>query len=294
MSGNRDLGEVLEEYLIDGTNAGDLDPALARVAGSLKMEWNRELAQSVTPPAVRTTKSHSRLNRIQVYVGLAAAILVALVGIEYVPGKKAVVKSYTTAPGQRATVTLADGSQVILAPATALKVQNRTVELEGEALFTVTGRSEEPFTVKTGNYTTRVLGTTFSVRSYQNEGLYVAVAEGRVMVDNSVLANGDIATVAAGGAVNVSHDAERVADMLAFARGKLVLDVQTLADAAPQIARWYGLNIKVDSSAAGQRIGITLEKEAPSAALDIIAELTHTTYRMDGRVVTFSLRNPSL
>ncbi len=213
---------------------------------------------------------------------------------------------YATAEGQRATVTLPDGTIATLAPATTLRVNNDVVELSGEALFTVTHSAGTPFIVRTGNIDTRVLGTTFGVRRYVTDSFtHVTVAEGRVAVyetsvahgsnrdfsKSTVLSNGDFAVVHPNGSIEVTHDAERVLASLAFAQGRLLFDGATLGDAVPAISRWLNLKITVDSSASWRPFSATFHHETPAQVLDMIATLTQTTYVMNNNVVVFTGRS---
>src|SRR5690606_24659770 len=95
------------------------------------------------------------------------------------------VTTYATQPGERAILTLPDGSQVILAPQTQLSVPERfgvgtrTVELQGNAYFDVTTVAEIPFTVTTGTVQTRVLGTRFDISNFADDlAVRVAVVSG--------------------------------------------------------------------------------------------------------------------
>ncbi len=79
------------------------------------------------------------------------------------------------------TVTLKKGSK--LQVANDFGVQNRTVLLTGEAFFEVKKDPLHPFLVYAGGIVTKVLGTSFNVRAYNNETkTLVAVRTGRVTV----------------------------------------------------------------------------------------------------------------
>lgn len=226
------------------------------------------------------------------YSALAAAVVfIAIQGREQgTPAEHN--RIYRTTAGERATVTLGDGSRVTLAPATTMSVRGRTVTLTGEALFTITRHTENPFTVRTPHAIARVLGTSFGVRDYPTDSIVrVAVAEGKVAVsalnESSVLTNGDLATVNWRGTLVTNHDAEEVASWLAFAQGRLVLGLQPLSEAAPQIGRWFDLDVRVHPAVADRMMRVTLHTEGASESLDVIARLTETTYTRNGHVVTF-------
>jgi ferric-dicitrate binding protein FerR (iron transport regulator) len=102
--------------------------------------------------------------------------------------------TYTTAPGQRTRLMLADGSQVTLSGASRLDVPtdyvtgHHTVWLVGEARFTVPHHAGTAFTVVSGPTITRVLGTSFLVRRYGADGVtLVTVYEGKVAIGATIL-----------------------------------------------------------------------------------------------------------
>ncbi len=91
-------------------------------------------------------------------------------------------------------VFLPDGSKVTLEPGSKLRhpkhfdSNSRTVYLEGSGFFDVTKDSERPFLVYSGAVLTRVLGTSFSIKSIaETGGTEVAVVTGKVMVEKSKL-----------------------------------------------------------------------------------------------------------
>ena len=88
----------------------------------------------------------------------------------------------------RKTLTLPDGSEVLLSTASTLQLSDafgkgdRNVYLEGEAFFTVRSNTNLPFTVVTRKAATTVLGTAFKVRCY-GEDAQVMLASGKVRVE---------------------------------------------------------------------------------------------------------------
>ncbi|MDR2809297.1 MAG: FecR family protein, partial [Tannerellaceae bacterium] len=91
--------------------------------------------------------------------------------------------------GQRAELTLPDGSKVWLNAQSSLTYPsrfeegNRVVKLDGEAYFVVQHREEQAFVVKTKQMDIQVLGTEFSVTAYDGYPTSeVALLKGRVEV----------------------------------------------------------------------------------------------------------------
>ena len=91
--------------------------------------------------------------------------------------------------GQRADLTLADGTKVSLNSGTVLHYppvfsgKERKVRIEGEARFDVTHDSRHPFIVETYAADVRVLGTSFVVYAEKDGGEFsTSLIEGRVKV----------------------------------------------------------------------------------------------------------------
>ncbi|NLU90835.1 FecR family protein [Chitinophaga sp. Ak27] len=98
---------------------------------------------------------------------------------------------YTRA-GQLSKITLTDSSIIWLNASSHLRYPeqfstNRTVYLEGEAYFDVHQDPQHPFLIESNGYRTRVLGTTFNIRSYTAPNTYkVTVSSGKVAVYQGV------------------------------------------------------------------------------------------------------------
>jgi len=95
---------------------------------------------------------------------------------------------YSTAPGERRTLTLTDGSTVELNARSRIRVAysstGRDVELlEGQALFKVARSPSRPFVVHSGDSSVRAVGTQFDVNR-SHGAMIVTVVEGRVAVTN--------------------------------------------------------------------------------------------------------------
>ena len=91
--------------------------------------------------------------------------------------------------GQPMVVLLPDNSSVLLSTGSQLRFhkQNtdtlREVYLQGEGFFEVSKNPDKPFIVYTTNMTTKVLGTSFQIRSFDEEkDAYVKVKTGKVSV----------------------------------------------------------------------------------------------------------------
>lgn len=201
MTGNPDRREELDEarallYVLAEkelyTGAEELDERVRDMLGQVRQHATRTPARA-KPAFYR-------------YFGIAASIcLVVGLGLlgyrfmEQKPGnpgessgmghnaKDSIVHfNRTTKP---VTILLEDSSLVTLAPESELTFpekfapEKREVHLKGEAFFQISHNPDRPFLVKTKELVTRVLGTSFTVRSFEKDpDASVSVKTGRVSV----------------------------------------------------------------------------------------------------------------
>ncbi len=214
----------------------------------------------------------------------------------------------STTRGQRLSVRLTDGTLVALAPGTTLRtpsthgVRDRTVQLEGEAAFTVTHDAARPFAVATPRAVARDLGTHFVVRAYAGDPLTdVVVAEGRVAVgrgnsaaerlspDSLVIARGERVRVDPAGRLALTKGVP-LDRYFAWTEGRLVFQRTPLREAVAQIERWYDLDIRLASPELGEQ-GVTAsfrDGEPASQVLQVIATVLKLEAEQTGaRTYTF-------
>ncbi len=237
----------------------------------------------------------------------AAAVLVLLVGIGLgsLRSKQRLVRQqeYATAPGQRETIVLTDGTQLTLAPASRIEIPadyaagHRAIGLEGEAFFTVVHDAVHPFSVQSGYAVTTDVGTAFDVRAYPEDTLVaVAVTEGRAAVHSvsalpraAVVAvgAGDLALVGRDGGTMVRHGVD-LASYQRWTTGTLVFDQTPLAQVAAQLSRWYDVEIRLgDPVLNRQALTATVTESSPRDAVDALADAAHL--RVERRGQTFTL-----
>jgi transmembrane sensor len=173
--------------------------------------------------------------------------------------------TYATRIGEQRTVTLTDGSTVVLNADTRIKVRftaaTRVVDLvEGQALFHVAKNPSRPFIVFSGEARVRAVGTQFDV--YQKtEGTVVTVVEGRVAVfspparsDTASASSGQVGTVllSAGEQVTVTPRKlaaprrANAAAVTAWTEGKLVFDSTPLSEVMQEFNRYSHRPLSID------------------------------------------------
>lgn len=225
-----------------------------------------------------------------------AAVLIPAIGIALFFFLRPESKQYITIlnpSGQVKLVSLPDGSRVWLNAATKLRYResftdHREIILDGEAFFDVHRDLQHPFTINGGNVTTTVLGTSFNVKAYESDTVtVVTVVTGRVGVKTSSMSR---ATLTPAGQLHfnrVSKTAStKVVDTiaaLAWRKGKLSFDGQSLAEISKTIEYWYGVSIVFRNPAMRNcRYYMSFENTITlDTLLSTMSELTRMKYIVD-------------
>lgn len=125
-----------------------------------------------------------------VKVAAAASVLLVL-GLRWLAWDKTEItyQSVYVPAGQRAELKLADGTKVWLNSQSKLSFPTefnedyRTVTLEGEGYFEVTGNKEQPFIVETNKFDIKVVGTEFNVCAYNEDEFWeTALIKGQIEI----------------------------------------------------------------------------------------------------------------
>jgi transmembrane sensor len=167
---------------------------------------------------------------------------------------------YATARAEQRSLTLADGSTVLLDADSAIAVdlgaKERRVELiRGTAFFSVIP-GQTPFSVAARNGEARVLGTRFEVAAEDRE-VSVTLDSGSVEValrdgaGSLVLKPGESVAYGTGGLG--SAQAVDLAETTAWRQGRYIFTNARLADVLERIGRYRGGRILVTSSSLGER-----------------------------------------
>lgn len=254
-------------------------------------------ARVSSPPLTLTPKSAPRAAGWRRVTGLAAGLLLALGGAglwrvardsssHVAPAAEAPMREFATKPGQRATISLVDGTTVTLGVASTLRVRPydraapgpREVYLEGEAVFDVAHDERRPFLVHSRRAVTEDLGTRFGVRAYAGDTLVrVVVAAGKVALrpsaapagSGALLGPGDLGRLDDGGRAVVERGVDAAA-YLAWTDGRLVFHDVPLGEVATQLGRWFDVTIDVPAGVAKRRVTLDMPARALTDVLDAV------------------------
>lgn len=229
----------------------------------------------------------------------AFGVMVALSTWLFTSNNRAALSSdsftYATSDGEQASVILPDGSSVLLNVGTRLTVPSdysasrRSLQLEGEAFFSVEQSAKSPFVVYAGVSATRVLGTRFGVRHYATDtAVVVSVQEGRVSTQSLVLSANQSATVSR---LGVASRRPFQPGEFSYTTGILTLDYQPLIEAVPALNRWYDVDIRLASpDLAHERILGQFRKGSVSELMNIFQVVLDLKVERSGRIITLYKR----
>lgn len=170
-----------------------------------------------------------------------------------------VYKELKTLKGQKLNVTLSDGTVVWLNSESSLrfpirfKGELRELKFTGEAYFSVAKDPSKPFIIHTAKTKIQVLGTKFNLRAMASENTTsVVVAEGKVKFTGGSDKQQLILTANKRGILETTSTSQMMkteavyaGKYMAWKNNELVLDNQTLEEAALTLERWYNVKIKI-------------------------------------------------
>jgi transmembrane sensor len=293
--------------------AADADLDDAAVGRAMGEVWERlapEVGEAGGRPVYRPTAPGRRFRitggRRTLLGPLAAALAVLTVGgglaaSLWLKGRNAPpgrMQVASTAPGERASFHLPDGTRVMLSVASRLRYParfesaRREVSLEGEAYFDVVHQGVGPFVVKAGGLVARDLATRFTVRAYPEEsGARVVVREGKVAIraadrgPEQEVAPGQLGRLGQGGTPLV--ETADTGALFAWTEGKLVFEATPLREALPQLGRWFDLDFRLaDDSLGDIPLTATLKSQPTPDVLGSLSASLGLLHRQRGRTVT--------
>ncbi|ASK36062.1 iron dicitrate transport regulator FecR [Alcanivorax sp. N3-2A] len=251
------------------------DPRRRQVLEQIRRMW-----QATEPTVERRRQRRRQLT------GLGAALLLVLAGAQ-LPWIYWTA-DYRTTAGEIRTLTLPDGSQVVLNSGSAIDVSysdtTRTVELvRGELLATVAKAPDRPFRVITRDLTATALGTEYSVR-LEHGFTRVAVQESTVAVtprdggDGLELSAGQQADLNGDGVIAREASPRQRPD---WADGRLAFSNAPLTDVVERLARHRPGLLTLDDALANspRRFTGVLPADNSDAALALLADTLNLEVR---------------
>ncbi|MCE7055243.1 FecR domain-containing protein [Algoriphagus sp. AGSA1] len=208
---------------------------------------------------------YNRFLKVNQFIKIAAVLLlgvllaylgrVAFDEGELIEEAPLIVEDYSSPPGVKSSLTLSDGSKVILNSGSRLNyVKNfesdqRVVELEGEAFFEVAKDSSRPFRVKTGPVVTTAIGTSFNIKAYSGSSIDVSLTTGKVEVEVNFEEKTTI-DLSPGEAVNINRETQRSnkvsfneEQVIAWTKKTIYFRETPFSEIKRVLENWYGVEI---------------------------------------------------
>jgi transmembrane sensor len=211
-------------------------------------------------------------------------------------------KKVQTLNGQRGRIDLPDGSVVYLNAGSTLTYPEtfsdtlRSVALTGEAFFEVVKNPVKPFVVQTKDIQTKVLGTSFNVRSFDAEGATaVSLVTGKVQVVREYAGRNRQEHLLDPGQRLVYHPADQtfdkenfdIEDITGWKDGILVFTDTDFAATIERLEQWYGVKITVQRAPSKDwHVNGHFENEPLSEVLASIQFVYNIEYTIKGNTVT--------
>lgn len=198
--------------------------------------------------------------------------------------------------GDKATVVLPDGTDVILNSASQLSYlrdfgkNERRVQLDGEGYFQVAHDTHRTFIVQVGELEVKVLGTVFNVCAYNNEqDVTVVLLEGKVGVQTP----SSSLIMKPGEKMNYNKSTHKLTtekvypeDYVTWTKGSLYFQNESLDNIMKALSRAYDVTIRIDSPRiAEERFTGTIPGGGIQNALNIIMLTSPFRYEVKDSVI---------
>jgi ferric-dicitrate binding protein FerR (iron transport regulator) len=205
------------------------------------------------------------------------------------------VRTLSTQRGQRAELTLLDGTSARLGASSRLIVppgfeEIRAVKVDGYASFTPAKGIDLPFVARAGLATVRTTDATFDVAARaEDEPAVVRVREGTA----TATVGDETRTLQAGSALAIGTDgrmttpsATMMEEAFAWTDGRLAIVNRPLRQVLPMLNDWYRLQIIVpDSSVLSRAATMRASLDSPTDAMAAVESSAGVTIKYEGKLL---------
>ena len=291
---------------------------------NLEKDWDyisQRIEQSNSADQEVRVQKFRRLRRRQQIISnllkVAALFLVAFTSVfltlQYAPANEPAVyepvfKEISTKAGERANVDLGDGTKVFLNADSKLTVpdsfspQQRIVRLNGQAFFDVMPDENRPFYIETNNAIIEVVGTSFDVKSYDDdEKIRVVVQEGTVELKKAeekaeklVINKGYLGSLNRDAGSFSRELVEDVSVYTGWKEGRLVFKNTPFEEVLAHIKRWYDVDVILEfsnDSLLEKEFTADLKTRSVADVFDVISMSMNIEYDLNQTKDTITVRN---
>lgn len=208
--------------------------------------------------------------------------------------------------GQKATITLPDGSRVSLNSQSKLTYSStfnrkkRELQLDGEAYFEVAHNPNKPFIVYSKDISVEALGTAFGIKAYNEDNLISSILmRGKVRVTTpdgaDILLPNDRLTYDKTTHEKVKSTVTNATDFTGWIHNELRFENESLWDISKTIQRIYNVEIVFASEKLKkQRYTGTINNNSLESVLNIISLTSPVSFQINNQQVTLSENKKSM
>lgn len=236
---------------------------------------------------------------------LAAAVILFVCMLWSRPSENAAPEIFEIVAerGQKSSVTLPDGSRVMINSASTISytsdynVKERNVFLSGEAYFDVASNADIPFVVHADKVSVTALGTEFNVKAYAEDPYVVTtLVEGSVRTEAGtqyeLLTRAQEASYNKEADVLLAYDVKDISRAVPWIRNELLFENESLADIAVTLERMYNVTIVFEDEAAkGYSYTGLIRNNSLQNVLELISSTSPVGYKMNSGIIRFYMKH---
>ena len=236
---------------------------------------------------------------------LAAAVILFMCMLWSRPSENAAPEIFEIVAerGQKSSVTLPDGSRVMINSASTISytsdynVKERNVFLSGEAYFDVASNADIPFVVHADKVSVTALGTEFNVKAYAEDPYVVTtLVEGCVRTEAGtqyeLLTRAQEASYNKEADVLLAYDVKDISRAVPWIRNELLFENESLADIAVTLERMYNVTIVFEDEAAkGYSYTGLIRNNSLQNVLELISSTSPVGYKMNSGIIRFYMKH---
>lgn len=201
-----------------------------------------------------------------------------------------------TERGEKSTIILPDGTNVILNSSSRLKYsnnygeKNRSIDLEGEAYFDVTRDTKKEFIVHTNNLDIKVIGTSFNISSYTDtKDITIVLLKGKVKIQSAELSY----IMSPGEKIKYNKNTKKITkedvfptDYITWTKGDLYFEKESLENIIKTISRVYNVDVQYNAMDVKDVVfSGTIPKCEIKDAMNMITSASSFTYQMTDSII---------
>ena len=174
----------------------------------------------------------------------------------------------------------------------------RVVDLKGEAYFDVRKDSLHPFIVRVNGAEVQVLGTSFNINAYGDDGrMYTTLVDGSIRFSSEKSGQEEVLTPGMQSVMSLETGKFMLYEVdvepyIAWRKGRFVFQSMTLDLLMRQLQRWYDFEVFYQNQDLKDYVfrGVINRDMELDRVLSVIAATTDVDFKVQGKVITIIKR----